>query len=244
MRTSTSNLKLFYDQYIGQIVIKILEIKIKQYWPELKNKRVLGIGFANPLLDRICKDTERVFSLMPADQGVVKWGDNNVNASLLSDECSLPFPDSFFDKIIIFHALEGCRDEKEFLRESWRVLEDGGTIIIIVPKPRTPWSFFKTSPFVSGKTCSTKRLKKILNDILFLPLQSDSILFTPPLKNNYILDFFLKYENIGRLFFPGLCGLNIIEAQKHIYFLSKNTSNVNFFKKYIFFPKRNKGIES
>ena len=244
MRTNISNLKIFYDQYIGHIVVKVLEKKIKQYWPELKNKRVLGIGYANPLLDKICKETERVFSLMPADQGVIKWGLNHGNASLLSDECSLPFPDSFFDKIIIFHVLEGCRNEKEFLREIWRILEDGGSMIIIVPRPRTPWSFFNRSPFASGKTCSIKRLKRLLNDILFLPIQSDSVLFVPPFKNSYILDYFVKYENVGRLFFPALCGLNIIEAQKQIYVLSKNTTDINLFKKYIFIPKRDKSLES
>lgn len=56
----------------------------------------------------------------------------------------LPFADATFDYVVSFQVIEHIRDDKEFVREVYRVLKPGGKFIVSTPnKPmsltRNPW---------------------------------------------------------------------------------------------------------
>jgi ubiquinone/menaquinone biosynthesis C-methylase UbiE len=58
-----------------------------------------------------------------------KQGLRCINAS--ADD--LPFPDAFFDGVVIAHVIEHLEEPEKALAEARRVLKDGGTLGVIVP---------------------------------------------------------------------------------------------------------------
>ena len=50
-----------------------------------------------------------------------------------ADVCALPFSDDYFDYVIINHVLEHIPDDSQAMRELFRVLKPGGTMIAQVP---------------------------------------------------------------------------------------------------------------
>lgn len=52
---------------------------------------------------------------------------------------ALPFPDDFFDGVILSEILEHIEDDVAGLREVWRVLKPGGVVAITVPHAHYPF---------------------------------------------------------------------------------------------------------
>src|ERR1700751_3534209 len=94
----------FYAAPLVQLARRAILREIQLFWPDLRNYRVLGYGFATPYL-RSFTSTERIIVAMPAPQGVLCWPEEK-NAALLCEDDALPFPDLFFDRILIVHGLE------------------------------------------------------------------------------------------------------------------------------------------
>ena len=226
-----ANLEKFYNESLGQTVKCLLSIQLKKYWKDTRGKKILGIGFANPLLDELDKDADRIISLMPFKQGRSHWRGRKGNLSISAKEYNLPFPDNFFDRVIILHGLESCSHERDFLREVWRILEDEGKVLIITPKPLSFWVFSRCSPFYKSRVYSASKLKYILNNVLFVTLRHTSVLFAPPFRNSKFLNFIKKNEKNGTKFFPFLCGLNFMEAQKQRYIVGSHGSKLGLIKK-------------
>ena len=93
----------FYHAPLGQLARRTILRQIKNFWPDMKGRRLLGYGFAVPYL-RAFADAERAIAAMPSHLGVITWPQGR-NAALLCEEESLPFPDVFFDRILIVHQL-------------------------------------------------------------------------------------------------------------------------------------------
>jgi len=51
----------------------------------------------------------------------------------------LPFPDGYFDGVILSEILEHIDDDVAGLREVWRVLKPGGVVVITVPNANYPF---------------------------------------------------------------------------------------------------------
>ena len=113
MPQDVRDLTAFYDAPLGQLAHRAISREIHNIWPDLRNYRVLGYGFAIPYL-RAFKGTERSIAAMPAPQGVVSWPEEK-NSALLCEEDALPFPDVFFDRILIVHGLEASESLRALL---------------------------------------------------------------------------------------------------------------------------------
>ena len=94
MPQDVRDLSRFYGSPLGQLAHRAIAREIHAFWPDLRNYRVLGYGFAIPYL-RAFKGTERSIAAMPAPQGVISWPEES-NSALLCEEDALPFPDVFF----------------------------------------------------------------------------------------------------------------------------------------------------
>ena len=119
----------------------------------------------------ICADlrgVERAIAAMPAPQGVIAWPQDK-NAALLCEEDALPFPDVFFDRILIVHGLEASESLRALLRQLWRVLAPEGRILLVAPNRASLWAQVQRSPFGHGRPFSKMELDGLMKEALFEP---------------------------------------------------------------------------
>src|SRR5882724_4096771 len=97
MPQDVRDLAAFYDAPLGQLARRAVLRQLRQFWPELT-------------------EAERAIAAMPAPFGVMTWPAGK-NAALLCEEDALPFPDVFFDRILIVHGLESAETLRALLRQ-------------------------------------------------------------------------------------------------------------------------------
>ena len=140
MTTDIVDLRAFYLSPLGHATRRLLRQKLLQLWPDLRGMNLLALGFATPVLRPWLGQTDGVFALMPAAQGVVYWPKEGPNRTALADPLDLPLPDNSIDRVLLLHAMESAEDSSALLREVWRVLKSGGRMIAVVPNRRGIWA--------------------------------------------------------------------------------------------------------
>jgi len=133
----------------------------------------------------------------------------------LCEEDALPFPDVFFDRILIVHGLEGSEHLRVLLRQLWRVLAPEGRILLVVPNRASLWAQVQVSPFGHGRPFSRMELELLLKDGLFEPGRWSRALYAPPLKAASRSG--TGWEKVGSRLFPGVGGVHLVEAVKSLY---------------------------
>jgi hypothetical protein len=103
------------------------------------------------------------------------------------------------------------------MREVWRVLADGGRMLVVVPNRRGLWAHFEHTPFGRGRPYSPDQLAQTLTDAMFAPYQTAAALFIPPVRSRMLLSTAPALEQIGQRWFAGIAGVIIAEATKEIY---------------------------
>lgn len=215
--TDIIDLRDFYARPLGRLVRRLIARRLREIWPAVGGRRVLGVGFAAPFLGLFQGEAERVLAAMPAGQGVMRWPDDAPNLAVLADEQALPFPDRSIDRLLVVHCLEGSAQFRPFMRECWRVLADGGRLLVVVTNRRGLWSRAETAPFAQGSPYSMGQITRLLRDNLFVPLQSTTALFVPPVWWRLFGAWATALENLGARWFPTFAGVVIVEAEKQIY---------------------------
>jgi len=217
MWTDVVDLRDFYQGSLGQVARRMIRRRVRELWPDVTGLRVLGLGFATPYLSCFLEEAERVVAVMPASQGVLAWPRDVPNLVALADELELPFPDRSMDRLLIVHALESAEQVRGMMREAWRVLSDGGRLMVVVPNRRGIWARLEGTPFGSGRPYAPGQLSRLLRDCMFTPLHSRSALYLPPTNWRVLLRSAAAWEGIGSRLFPPLAGVLITEAAKQIY---------------------------
>jgi SAM-dependent methyltransferase len=213
MPQDVRDLAAFYETPLGQLAHRAIAREIQAMWPDLRNYRVLGYGFAIPYL-RAFPRTERTIAAMPAPQGVIAWPDDK-NAALLCEEDALPFPDLFFDRILIVHGLEASESLRALLRQLWRVLAPEGRVLLIAPNRASLWAQVQKSPFGHGRPFSRMELESLLKEAVFEPGRWRRALFAPPFES--VTGSGAGWEKVGSRFFSGIGGVHVVEAAKSLY---------------------------
>ena len=126
--------------------------------PNVAGCRLLGYGFAMPYLRAFLPEAERCIAAMPAAMGVSAPG-RRANASPpWCEEDALPFPDAFFDRILMVHGLEEAEGLRPLLRQLWRVLAPEGRLLMVAPNRASLWAQVERSPFGHGRPFSRGEL--------------------------------------------------------------------------------------
>ena len=211
------DLRAFYAAPLGRMAHRLIARRLRRIWPALGGRRVLGIGFAAPFLGLFQGEAERVLAAMPAGQGVMHWPDAAPNLAVLTDEQALPFADRSVDCLLLIHCLEGSAHVRPFMRECWRVLADGGRLIVVVTNRRGLWARAESAPFAQGRPYSMGQITRLLRDNLFVPLQSTTALFVPPVWWRLFGAWAATFEDLGARWFPTFAGVVMVEAEKQIY---------------------------
>jgi SAM-dependent methyltransferase len=145
---------------------------------------------------------------------------------VLADEADLPLPDLSFDRVLLVHAVECSEQLRSMLREVWRVLADGGRILVVVPNRRGIWARFERTPFGIGHPYTVTQLSRLLRDCMFTPVCAAGALFVPPSHSRMMLAAAPAWEKLGDRWFPRFAGVNMIEATKQIYAAAPLTGRV------------------
>ena len=211
------DLREFYESPLGRVAQQQIRRRLLALWPDLRGQRVLGIGFTPPYLRALRAEAERVVALMPAPMGVTHWPSPDRNLSVIGQEGELPFSDLSFDRILLAHAFEASEQLQPLLRELWRVLADGGRLMVIAPNRRSIWARVETTPFGHGQPYSVRQLKRVLRHALFTPLRTGRALYVPPTRWRFLLAAAPAFERAGERWFHPLAGVTVIEAGKQLY---------------------------
>ncbi len=210
-------LRDFYAGVLGRVARRALRSRLRRMWPDVTGQRLLGVGFAPPYLGPFRGEADRTLAAMPAPQGVLHWPAEDQNLSVLTEETELPFPDLSMDRVLLAHGLEGSERVRELLREIWRVMADGGRLIIVVPHRPSLWSQTEHTPFGHGQPYSSRQVSRLLRECLFTPIRTEHALYVPPFRWRFALSWASAWENIGDRWFQGLSGVLLIEAGKQLY---------------------------
>ncbi|HUO89253.1 MAG TPA: methyltransferase domain-containing protein [Rhizomicrobium sp.] len=216
MQLDAADLADFYESPLGLVTRRILARQLRAIWPSARNACLLGYGFAVPYLRPFRSEVERAVAIMPAQQGVVAWPAERP-LTALADEGALPFPDAFFDRILVVHGLEGADATRPLLRQLWRVLAPEGRMLLVAPNRTSLWAQLERSPFAVGRPFTRGELDRLLRGALFEPLVWDRALYLPPFRGRRLVGTGNGWDRLLRRLFPALSGVHLVEAAKTFY---------------------------
>lgn len=216
MRPEVDDLQRFYATRQGQLARRLILHQLKALWPDLSALSVLGFGYAAPFLGGF-EHAARTLALMPSSQGACRWPADGHGRTGLVREDELPLADGSVDRVLLVHALECCTNVPRLIREIWRVLADGGRMVVVVPNRRGLWSLSDRTPFGYGQPYSRGQLERTLGSQLFTPLAERTALFMPPTQSRLLLRLAIPAERLGLTFARQLAGVVLVEAEKRIY---------------------------
>ena len=210
----------FYEAPLGAVTRRVLRARLRQVWPELTGREVLGLGHAGPYLRLWRRGAARLVSTTPetlVPGGVMAaWPADGPCAAALAEEDRLPFADQSFDNILLVHGLEAAENARRVLREAWRVLRPEGRLLAVVPNRRSVWAHLERTPFGHGHPYSPGQLARLLERAMFTVERREAALFIPPFHARPLLRGARLWEAAGRRVAPQLGGVTLIEARKQV----------------------------
>jgi SAM-dependent methyltransferase len=211
------DLREFYATALGQMARRMIRRRIRLVWPDLHGMRLLALGFGTPYLRPYLEEAERVIAIMPAAQGVIHWPPEGPGLVTLAEETELPLPDRSVDRVLVIHCLEATEDLLGMMREIWRVLADGGRLLMVAANRRSLWARLERTPFGQGRPYTPAQLNRLLRDTMFMPLQTQSALYMPPFRSRMVLRSAPAWEKLGEKRFSRFAGVIMVEATKQLY---------------------------
>ncbi|EJF74648.1 class I SAM-dependent methyltransferase [Bartonella alsatica] len=210
-------LKDFYASTLGLRVQATLCDQLNLWWPDLSDKRVMGLGYALPYLSVLRIRAQQCFAFMPAAQGALPWPCAEKVATALVFEEDLPLPDASVDCVLLVHALEYTENSFETLNEIWRVLVPNGSLIVIVPNRSGFWARNACTPFGYGQPYSRQQIARLFGKTNFISGPVQEIVYYTPSSSYVSRLFSFFYEPFARYLLPYFGGLLMCQAQKRVY---------------------------
>jgi SAM-dependent methyltransferase len=217
MAEDVAELRQFYARPIGQMARRLILSKIRARWVSVAGARIVGFGYATPYLSVFREEAERTLAFMPAKQGVMEWPAGGPSSVALVEPEIWPLIDSMLDRVLIVHGLEISSRAEDVLREAWRVLAPGGTLLAIVPSRRGIWARVDTTPFGHGRPFSRTQLTQLLEDTFFTPEYWSEALFFPPVERGLVLRWAVAIERFGLGLGLPFAGVHVVEARKVVH---------------------------
>jgi SAM-dependent methyltransferase len=218
MPVDAHDLSIFYEEPIGQLARRLIGRRLRLIWPDLHGLRILGYGFPAPYVRPFMGEAERVIGFVPAEQDIAPWPKSG-SLMALGEEEALPFPDAFFDRVVMVHGLETAEASRPLMRQVWRVLAPHGRLLLVVPNRASLWAQVERSPFARGRPFNRSQLDRLLRESMFVPEHWDTALYIPPLRLKRVTRAMLGWERMGRRLWPRLAGVHVVDATKSLYAL-------------------------
>lgn len=216
MMQDVQTLQDFYKTALGAQTRSVLMRQVEKYWPDAVSETVVGLGYALPYLDLYRTRSARVLAGMLPTQGVTFWPSHEKNATFMADSQNLPFADQSIDRLLLVHALEGAPHPKQLMREAWRVLVDGGRILMIAANRRGLWSRNPGTPFGMGEPYAGHQLFQLAEECRFTPSKPTYALYMPPFHQKWLLKTAPTFEALGPQWCKKAGGVVMLEARKQL----------------------------
>jgi len=210
-------LRDFYSTRLGQVVRRMIRRRLREILPDVKGQNMIAIGYPTPFLRYYREEARRLAAFMPVEQGALSWSRKIPNIAVLTEPSQLPLADKSVDLALVVHALEHSSSPREMIREVWRVLADGGRLILIVPNRTSIWARFEKTPFGYGHPYNLSQLNQFLLENMFTPLRAEHALYIPPSQSRIFLSAASAWEKLGHKWFQTLSGVLILKAEKQVY---------------------------
>lgn len=207
----------FYESPTGERTRRLILRRLREIWPNTRGRRLLGYGFTQPYLSGFLGEAERCIAALPAALAPGAAWPVGKSLTTLVEEDALPFPDAFFDLVLVAHGLEGSEGLRPLLRQLWRVLTPEGRLLIVAPNRASLWAQLERSPFGHGRPFSRSELDALMQGAMFVPEQWQRALYAPPVGIGALARSGTGWERFGARFLPGLGGVHIVEASKSLY---------------------------
>ncbi len=214
---SVYDLKEFYKKREGRLVRRLLKTVLNEIWPQIDGLRVMGYGYPLPYMRYGYEKAERLFAVLPSRTGGHFWPEGKNSLVCLSREDLLPVETESIDRLIVIHGLEHAADLAATLSELWRVLKSNGRMIVIVPNRLGMWARAERTPFGHGTPYTQGQIISHLKESLFTVERHEHALYMPPFRSFWVMRTAYLFEGFGKFIFPGVAGVNVIEAGKQIY---------------------------
>lgn len=216
MRQPAATLEAFYASRLGEEAASRIGKRLLDLWGPCQGLRVLGVGFPTPLLPLWRGSAASCVGVVPEEIGETRLTAPRGQSLCLAPENRLPFAEGMFDRVVLLHALEEADSPRQLLREAWRVMAPEGRIVVIVTNRRSLWSIVDSKPFGHGRPWTRRQMVRFLNDGLFQVTASATAVHMPPLNWPLITAASKSWERAGELVLPGLGGVVMVEAVKHL----------------------------
>lgn len=217
MYPSSYELKSFYNSDRGRVIRHVLQDAVQKLWPDKKDKKILGYGYATPYLRPYLNPSNCCIGIMPGARGAVPWPPELGNHVAIAHGNAIPLESETIDNILVFHALEFGDLDEETLTELWRVLKSNGRIIVAVPNRMSIWARTPWSPLGIGTPYTLSQLYDHLQQSLFVHERTVKALYTPPFRMALRPAPARFFEHYGPYILPLMGGMNIVEFSKQIY---------------------------
>jgi SAM-dependent methyltransferase len=217
MSVDVTELMRFYDSPLGRVAARFLGRTIQEMWVDIGGRRLLGIGYAIPVLGEIGSGCERVLAVMPPTQGVRHWPAGPVSATAMADPLILPLPEASFDRVLVMHAMESSQDPGELMDEVARILVPDGRALFVCPNRRGLWARIDTTPFGHGQPFSRKQIRRLLQATQLEACAWRETLYMPPFQSGFVLGGAATWETVGRGLSLPFAGLYLVETVKRLH---------------------------
>lgn len=217
MWVDASQLYHFYQSDLGRLVQVSLSLCLKKFSKSYTSRDVVvSYGYGFPYLAETLGQTDRTLFLMPSSLGAFPWPEGGKNLTCLCEQDVIPLPTRSVQTLLLVHALEFTRNSGTLMEEAWRVLVEGGELILVAPNRRGVWSRAVQTPFGCGHPYSGRQLFSLVEEHGFVPFEKPTYcLFYPPLtpypQGHRVIQ---KIEEAGRDWCKKLGGLVFLRAEK------------------------------
>lgn len=110
-----------------------------QRYAGLKGKRILDVGCGlGTYMKKLRTFSNDVYGV-DIDPEKVAQAQQHLEHVYLAPAEELPFPDSYFDVVLLHEVLEHVADDRQAVREAYRVAKAGGRLVIFVPNRLYPF---------------------------------------------------------------------------------------------------------